>query len=108
MGLGPARDGEVTFVRLDSVPGWGGMPDVDEAGPRVIEASLWPCGRATLGQIEEWLGPGLGVKRKAIAGWLDRLSDRLTRVAIEGETVLVLPQDLDELEARRGDTTVRL
>lgn len=108
MGLGPARDGEVTFVRLDSVPGWGGMPDVDEAGPRVVQAYLRAYGPATLGQIEEWLGPGLGVKRKAIAGWLDRLSDRLTRVAIEGEPVLVLREDLDELEASRASTAVRL
>src|SRR6185312_16980344 len=33
MGLGPGRDGEVTFLRLDATPGWVSIPDVGEAGP---------------------------------------------------------------------------
>ena len=77
MGLGPGRDGEVTFLRLDASPGWGGMPDLGEAGPRVVQAYLRAFGPATTEQIRDWLGAGLGVKRKAIAGWLDGLADRL-------------------------------
>jgi hypothetical protein len=108
MGLGPPRDGEVTFLRLDAVPGWGGIPDVGDAGPRVIQAFLRTFGPATPGQVGEWLGPGLGVKRKLIAGWLDGLADRLATVAIEGERALVLREDLEELEASRASTAVRL
>jgi hypothetical protein len=108
MGLGPGRDGEVTFLRLDATPGWGGMPDVDEAGPRVIQAYLRAFGPATPEQIHDWLGPGLGVKRKAIAGWLEGLADHLATIAVEREPVLVLRDDLDELEARRPSAAVRL
>jgi hypothetical protein len=108
MGLGPTRDGEVTFLRLDAVPGWGGIPDPGEAGPRVVQAYFRTFGPATPEQVGEWLGPGLGVKRKVIAGWLDGLSDRLATVAIEGERALALREDLDELEASRASTAVRL
>lgn len=108
MGLGPAMDGEVTFLRLDAVPGWGGIPDAGDAGARVVQAYFRTYGPATPEQVEDWLGPGLGVKRKVIAGWLDGLGDRLATVAIEGESALILREDLEELEASRGSTAVRL
>jgi len=108
MGLGQGRDGEVTFLRLDASPGWGGMPDLGEAGPRVVQAYLRTFGPATPQQIHEWLGAGLGVKRKAIAGWLGDLADRLTTIAIDREPVLVLRDDLEELEASRPSAAVRL
>jgi hypothetical protein len=108
MGLGPARDGEITFLRLDAVPGWGGIPDVGEAGPRVVQAYLRAFGPARAEQVGDWLGPGLGVKRKVIAGWLDGLADRLVTVGIEGERVLVRREDLDELEASRASAAIRL
>jgi len=38
MSFGPSRDGRVTFQRLDRNPRWAGVPDVDEAGMRAIEA----------------------------------------------------------------------
>jgi DNA glycosylase AlkZ-like len=108
MSLGPTRDGEVTFRRLDSVLGWGGMPDVDEAGPRVVEAYFRIYGPAAPDRVHAWLGAGLGVRRKLIAGWLDGLGERLVTVAIEGERVLVLREDLDALEASRASRAVRL
>jgi hypothetical protein len=108
MGIGPGHDGEVTFLRLDGVPGWGGIPDVDEAGPRVVEAYYRTYGPASPDRLHEWLGPGLGVKRKAVAGWLDGLADRLTAVTIDGEEALVLREDLDELRASRVSSAVRL
>ena len=108
MGIGPARQGEVTFHRLDAVPGWGGIPDVDEAGPRVVEAYFRAYGPASPDRLHEWLGPGLGVKRKAIAGWLDGLADRLSALTIDGERVLVLREDLDGLRASRASNAVRL
>ncbi len=108
MGIGPARDGEVTFLLLDAVPAWGGIPDVDEAGPRVVEAYFRTYGPASADRLHEWLGPGLGVKRKAIAGWLDGLADRLTGVTIDGDEALVLREDLDDLRASRASSAVRL
>jgi hypothetical protein len=108
MGLGPARDGETTFLRLDAVSGWGGIPDVDQAGPRAVEAYLRTYGPAAADRVHEWLGPGLGVKRKLIAGWLDGLADRLTTVTIEGDEALLLREDLDALRASRVSSAVRL
>jgi hypothetical protein len=108
MGLGPAREGEATFVRLDAVPGWGGMPDLDAAGPRVVEAYFRTYGPARAERVHAWLGAGLGVKRKVIAGWLDGLADRLTAVTIDGDEALVHHEDLDELRASRPSTAVRL
>lgn len=108
MGLGSGRDGAVTFLRLDATPGWGGIPDVGEAGPRVVQAYLRAFGPATPEQIHDWLGPGLGVKRNAIAGWLEGLADDLATITIERKPVLVLREDLDGLEASRPSAAVRL
>jgi hypothetical protein len=108
MGLGPGRDGEATFLRLDTVPGWGGIPDVEEAGPRVVEAYFRSYGPAAPDRVQGWLGPGLGVKRKTVTRWLEGLGDRLVSVTIEGDRAIVLREDLDELEAARASASVRL
>jgi hypothetical protein len=108
MGLGPVRDGEPTFLRLDDVPGWAGLPDIDEAGPELIVAHLRTYGPATPERIHDWFGKGLGAKRKAIDGWLHRLDDRCAQVTIEGDPVLVLEEDLDELRSAQPSSAVRL
>jgi hypothetical protein len=108
MGLGVGRDGEATFLRLDTVPGWGGVPDLEEAGPRVVEAYFRIYGPTTPERVQHWLGPGLGVKRKAVDRWLEGLGDRLETVTIERDRALVLRDDLDELQAARASTAVRL
>ena len=108
VGIGPGRDGEATFLCLDTVPGWGGIPDVDEAGPRVVEAYYRTYGPAAPERVQDWLGKGLGVKRKAITRWLERLGDRLVTVTIEGDRALVLGEDLADLEVAHASTAVRL
>ena len=108
MGLGPNRDGEATFVRLDTISGWGGVPDVDEAGPRVVEGYFRVHGPAAPDRVLDWLGQGLGAKRKAVTGWVDGLGDRLATVTIEGDRALVLVEDLDDLQAARASNAVRL
>ncbi len=108
MGLGVGRDGEATFLRLEDIPGWTGIPDVDEAGPRVVEAYFRTYGPATAERVQDWLGSGLGAKRKAIARWLDGLGDRLVTVTIEGERALLFGDDAGDLEAARPSSVVRL
>lgn len=108
VGLGPNRDGETTFVRLDTIPGWGGVPDVDEAGPRVVEAYFRVHGPAAPDRVLDWLGQGLGAKRKAVTRWVDRLGTRLVTVTVEGERALVLGEDLDDLQAAPQSNAVRL
>lgn len=108
MGLGPARDGQTTFVRLDDVPGWTGIPDLDEAGPAVVAAYLHTYGPADADSIHDWVGKGLGARRPAITRWLGRLDERLETVTIEGDHVLVLREDVDELRRTSASTAVRL
>src|SRR3712207_9581436 len=63
MSFGPPRDGRATFQRLDRNPRWAGLPDLDEAGPRAIEAYFRAYGPATPDHVHYWLGQGLGVRR---------------------------------------------
>jgi hypothetical protein len=108
MGLGPVRDGETTFLGLNTVPGWNGVPDVDEAGPRVVVAYLRTFGPAAPERVHDWLGKGLGAKRTAITRWIEGLGDRLVTVTIEGTPALALHEDIDGLEASRPSTAIRL
>jgi hypothetical protein len=108
LGLGPVRDGETTFVLLDSVPGWAGIPDLDEAGPAALAAYFRTYGPAAPGRVHDWFGKGLGAKRKAITRWLDQLSGRLEAVTVEGDRVLALQEDLNDLRASAASTAVRL
>jgi DNA glycosylase AlkZ-like len=108
MGLGPARDGEATFLLLDDVPGWAGIPDLDEAGPTVVAAYFRTYGPATAERVYEWFGQGLGAKRRALTRWLDQLDERLVPVTIAGDRALVLAEDLDDLRTTPASDAVRL
>ena len=108
MGLGPVRDGEQTFLRLDSVPGWAGLPDLDEAGPAVVAAYVGTQGPTTPERVHDWLGKGLGAKRKDVTRWLALLDDRLETVGIDGEELLVLGDEVDDLRSAPASTGVRL
>ncbi|MET1058224.1 MAG: crosslink repair DNA glycosylase YcaQ family protein [Nocardioides sp.] len=108
LALGPVRDGEATFLRLDSVAGWGGLPDLDEAGPTVVAAYLGTHGPAAPDRVHDWFGKGLGAKRKDVDRWLARLDDRLEPVTIEGEQVLALREHLDDLAKTPASSAVRL
>ncbi len=106
--FGPARDGHATLRRLDAVPGWAGLPDVDEAGRRAVSAYFRTYGPASPDRLQYWLGEGLSAGRKAIRGWVDDLSDRLVSLDVEGETTLLLQEDVDELAAASPSSAVRL
>lgn len=108
LGLGSGPDGEPTYVLLEDVPGWAGIPDLDVAGPRVVEAYFSTYGPATADRVHDWFGKGLGAKRRAITGWLDRLGERLVPLTVDGERVLALRKDVEELQAAQASTAVRL
>ena len=108
MSFGPPRDGHATFQRLDSNPRWAGVPDLDEAGMRAVEAYVRTYGPATPDRVQYWLGEGLGAGRKRIRSWIAGSGDRLVEVAIDGESAYVLREDLDELAATPPTTAVRL
>jgi hypothetical protein len=108
MSFGPSRDGRGTFQRLDHNPGWAGLPDIDEAGMRAVEAYFRAYGPATPDHVRYWLGEGLGVRRKRIQSWIAGFGDRLAAVDIDGEPAYVLREDLEEVAATSATTAVRL
>jgi DNA glycosylase AlkZ-like len=104
MSFGPSRDGGPTFQCLDDNPRWAGLPNPDEAGSRVVESYLRAYGPATTEHVRYWQNSG---KRKA-RSWIASLGDRVTEVEVEGERLLVVRDDLDELAATAPTTAVRL
>lgn len=108
MSFGPPRDGHATFQSLDSNPRWAGVPDLDEAGRRAVQAYFRAYGPATPDHVHYWLGAGLGAGRKRIQSWIAGFGDRLAAVDIDGESAYILREDLQELAATPATTTVRL
>jgi hypothetical protein len=108
MGLGPVWDGEATFLALDGIPGWAGIPDVDQAGPTVVAAYLRTYGPTTGDRVCDWFGKGLGAKRRAVTRWLDQLAEDCEPVTIEGDRVLVHREDVDDLRTTPASNAVRL
>ena len=108
MSFGPPRDGRATFQRLDSNPRWAGVPDLEEAGMRAVEAYFRAYGPATPDRVHYWLGEGLGAGRKRIQSWIAGFGDRLAAVDVEGESTYVLREDLEELVSTTATTATRL
>jgi hypothetical protein len=100
MSIGPPRDGQHTFQRLDRNPRWQGIPDLDEAGPRAVTAYYRTYGPATVDHLHYWLGNGLSAGRKRINGWICGLGERLVAVDIDGATAYVVREDVDSSSPR--------
>jgi hypothetical protein len=108
MSFGPPRDGHATFQRLDRNPRWAGLPELNEAGVRAVEAYFRSYGPATADHIRYWLGNGLGAGRKLMQGWITAIGDGLAAVDIEGDAGYVMADDVDALAATPATTSVRL
>jgi hypothetical protein len=98
LSFGPEA-GRTTFQRLDDNPRWAGVPELDEAGMRAVEAYFGAYGPATPDNVQYWLGEGLGAGRKRIRAWIAGFGDRLVAVEIEGESAFVLREHLEDLAA---------
>jgi hypothetical protein len=97
---GPDADGRTTVQALDGVPGWSGLPELDDAGRRAITGYLAGYGPATDESLYYWLGSGLGAGRRRIAGWLQELADTVSRVDVGGQPAYLLTEHVDQLAAR--------
>ncbi len=107
MSFGPRRDGQHTFQRLDTNPRWGGIPDLDDAGPRAVEAYLRTYGPATRDHVHYWLGSGLSAGSRRLDGWWSGLGDRLVAVDVEGTEAYVMADDAEALAAASPSEVVR-
>lgn len=108
MSIGPVRDGHATFQRLDQNPRWTGIPGLDEAGERAVEAYFRAYGPATPEQVHYWLGDGLGAGRKRIQAWIASLDNRLAPVEVDGEHAYILRDHLEELAGTHPNAVVRM
>jgi DNA glycosylase AlkZ-like len=108
LSFGPGQGRRTTFQRLDANPRWTGLPELDDAGTRAVEAYFRSYGPATPDHLQYWLGAGLGVARKRIRAWIAGFGDRLAAIDIDGEPAYVLREDLEELTATSPSTVVRL
>jgi hypothetical protein len=98
LSLGPLRDGKHTLQSLDGAPGWRGIPDIDESGPRAIVTYLDAYGPATPERLQYWLGAGLSVGRRHLARWTTQVQkDRVSSIAVDGRPMLCLTEHLDAL-----------
>jgi hypothetical protein len=108
MSFGPPREGHATFQRLDHNPLWAGVPGLEEAGMRAVEAYFRAYGPATPAHVQYWLGADLGAGRKRIQSWIAAFGDCLAAVDINGDSAYVLREDLDDVAATPASTVVRL
>lgn len=106
--FGPPGESYATFQRLDHNPRWAGIPDLEEAGMRAVEAYFRAYGPATPAHVQYWLGEGQGAGRKRIKSWIAAFGDRLAAVDIDGDAAFVLREDLGDLAASPAATAVRL
>ncbi|UNO40652.1 crosslink repair DNA glycosylase YcaQ family protein [Streptomyces sp. MST-110588] len=106
---GPAQGQKVTFAAPRSwVPGWGGIPDPQEAARVVIPAYLRAHGPATPAAFDAWLLRG-ATRKPVLRGWFEELGDQLTEVEVDGERgAYVLAEDADALAATDPSREVRL
>ena len=107
LSLGPPRDGQPTFQRFDRNPRWGGIPNLDDAGPRAIAAYLHTYGPATPEHVHYWLGEGLSAGRRRLDRWWNELGDRVVAVDVEGTAAFVVHEDVDTLTAATPSDAVR-
>jgi hypothetical protein len=105
---GPAEGNRVTFAApARRLPGWTGMPSVDEAAPVVIRAFLGAHGPATTQMFDAWLMRTLTPK-KTLKGWFAAMADELATVEVDGTPMYALPGHVDELAATDPSAAVRL
>lgn len=108
LSFGPPRDGRRMVQRVDTNPRWGGIPDLEDAGPRAITAYVQTYGPATSDHLHYWFGNGLSAGRKRIDRWIAGLGDALVEVDVEGATALVVRDDVPALLAAAPSDAVRL
>lgn len=95
--LGPDLDGPLTLQSPGATRGWGGIPDLDEAGRAAVLDYFAAYGPATRSDVHHWLGEGLSAGRSRVDRWLDEVTDRLVEIDVDGEKVWQLGDLVDEL-----------
>jgi hypothetical protein len=90
MCFGPVRGNEATVQGMHRIARWAGLPNVDDAGRRAIEAYVRVYGPTTADHVHYYFGAGLSAGRKAIRGWLDDLSDRICPSVPQAASAMIM------------------
>ncbi|QXJ20839.1 winged helix DNA-binding domain-containing protein [Actinomadura graeca] len=105
---GPPRGTNVTFTAPETwLPGWKGLPPVDEAARTVVHAYLGAHGPATPDMFDNWL-MRKGNRKKDVKAWFAAATDGLATLDVEGEPMYVLEGHRDELLDTEPTSSVRL
>ncbi|GAB2331847.1 winged helix DNA-binding domain-containing protein [Streptomyces griseoincarnatus] len=105
---GSGQGGRITFTSPSTlVPGWKGLPDPAEAGPRALAAYLGAYGPASPELFDAWLSRG-SLRKTVLRAFMADLGDRLTNVEVEGRPAYVLTEHADELAATEPTRSVHL
>lgn len=106
--LGPDLSGPLVLQSPGAAPGWAGIPDLDEAGPRAVLEYVDAYGPTTPDHVHHWLGEGLSAGRKRLEQWWREVQDGLVEVDVDGETRWHVAERSDELAGTRPEPTVVL
>ncbi|QKW37915.1 winged helix DNA-binding domain-containing protein [Actinomadura sp. NAK00032] len=105
---GPAQGTRVTFTAPERwLPGWTGLPPLDEAARTVVHAYLAAHGPATPDMFDNWLMRKAS-RKKDVKSWFAAAEDGLSTVEVDGVQMYVLAEHRDELLATEPTTSVRL
>jgi hypothetical protein len=107
--FGPVVDGRPTLASPSAGPRWGGLPSLDDAGPRAVLGYLAAYGPATRANLHYWLAEGLSAGRRRVETWTDQaLRDAAVEVDLDGEPALLLREHVAEVEAAEPTDAVTL
>ncbi|MEU5882100.1 winged helix DNA-binding domain-containing protein [Spirillospora sp. NPDC047279] len=104
---GPSQGTRVTFASPErAIPGWKGLPAVEDAARTAVRAFLSAHGPATPDGFDNWLMRKASRKRD-VRAWFEAAGE-LATVDVEGSEMYVLPEHLDELLGTGPTRSVRL
>lgn len=105
---GPPQGTRVTFTSPDQwLPGWTGLPPIEDAARKAIHAFLGAHGPATPDMFDNWLSRKMN-RKKDLKSWFAIAEDELTTIEVDGVPMYVLEEHRDELVETAPSTSVRL
>ena len=105
---GPPQGNKVTFTSPARwLPGWTGLPSMEDAARTVIHAYLGAHGPATPDVFDNWLMRKQS-RKKDVRAWFAAAQEGLATVEVEGVPMYVLAEHLDELLDTAPTASVRL
>ncbi|MFD0684929.1 winged helix DNA-binding domain-containing protein [Actinomadura fibrosa] len=106
--FGPRQGARVTFTSPERwLPGWTGLPTVEDAARTVIHTYLGAHGPATPDMFDTWLTRKAS-RKKDVRSWFAAAEDGLSTVEVDGVPMYVREEHLDELAGAEPTTSVRL